>query len=208
MESLPLIQNINAFIIAVWGQDGYRWPNGRVCSSHPVRVEVLDDLVWEQTIELLENPQSVFDEYTKRINEQDNSRQSLEKLIIKKNQEIRQADNEKERLLDLYQNGTLTLSEIESRLSKLRRKVKQLTHEKQSLEYEQVKEGQQLQLINQIEEFQKRVSANLKTLSFEQKKETVRLLVKRVVVDIKASEITVQHIVPSPKRLPLRPGSS
>ena len=129
-------------------------------------------------------------------------------MIIKKNQEIRQADNEKECLLDLYQNGTLMLSEIESRLSKLRRKVKQLTHEKQSFEYEQAKEGQQLQLINQIEEFQKRVGANLKMLSFEQKKETVRPLVKRVVVDIKASEITIQHIVPSLKKLPLRPGSN
>ena len=172
-----------------------------------VRVEVLDDLVWEQVIKLLEEPQTVFDEYTKRINEQDGHSQSLEKLIIKKDQEIRQADNEKERLLDLYQNGVLDLAEIESRLGKLRGKVKRLVQEKQSLEHERVKEGQQLQLISQIQEFQKRVSANLKTLSFEQKKEIVRLLVEEVIVDIKTGEITIRHVAPSPGKLPLRPGS-
>ncbi len=191
------------------GQDGYRWPaKGRVCSSHPVRVEVLDDLVWEQTVKLLENPQTVIDEYTSRIHEQKGEQQSLEKLIVKKAQEIRQITHEKERLLDLYQNGTLNLSEIESRLKKIRGKIKQLENEKQSLEYEQRQEGQQLQLVDQLQEFQKKVSANLKVLSFEQKKEIVRLLVKEVEVNIKASEIVVRHVVPTSKSLPLCPGSS
>jgi site-specific DNA recombinase len=31
------------------GQDGCRWPQGRVCSGHPIRVEALDELVWDQT---------------------------------------------------------------------------------------------------------------------------------------------------------------
>jgi site-specific DNA recombinase len=44
------------------GQDGYRWPNGRVCPGHPVRVEVLDDLVWEHTRELIEEPAMVLSE--------------------------------------------------------------------------------------------------------------------------------------------------
>ncbi len=103
----------------------HRWPaKGRVCSSHPVRVEVLDDLVWEQTVKLLENPQAVIDEYTSRIHERKGQQQSLEKLIAKKAQEIRQITHEKERLLDLYQNGTLNLSEIESRLKKIKRQNK------------------------------------------------------------------------------------
>jgi len=41
------------------GQDGYRWSGGRVCSGHPIRVEVLDDLVWEQTCRLIEQPELV-----------------------------------------------------------------------------------------------------------------------------------------------------
>ena len=152
------------------GQDGYRWSKGRVCSSHPVRVEVLDDLVWEQTVKLIEDPQTVLNEYTNRVNAQKNTQQSLEKLILKKSQEIRQVEHEKERLLDLYQKGSLNLSEIETRLQKLRGKIKQLESEKQSLEHEQRQGGQQLELIYQLQEFQKKVSTNLKMLNFEQKK--------------------------------------
>ena len=183
------------------GQDGYRWPKGKVCSSKPVRVEALDDLVWGQIMKLLQEPQTVLNEYMNRVSEQENHKQALEKLIIKKNQEIRQTENEKERLLDLYQNGTLELSEAEPRLIKSRKKVQQLKNEKQSLESEQIKEGQQLQLIDQLQEFQKKLNTNLKALSFDQKKEIVRLLVKEVVVNRKTSEIDIRHFVPSPKNL-------
>ena len=189
------------------GQDGHRWPNGRVCSSHPVRVEVLDDLVWEQTVKLIKDPQTVLKEYTNRLHEKQNTQQSLADLILKKRKELRQINYQKERLLDLYQKGSLNLSEIESRLQKLRGKIKQLESERLSLEHEQKQDNQQLQLIDQLQEFQKKVSSNLNLLNFEQKKEIVRLLVREVEVDIKAEEITVRHVVPKPKRLPLCTGS-
>ena len=75
-------------------------------------------------------------------------------------------------------------------------------------EHEQKQDNQQLQLIDQLQEFQKKVSSNLNLLNFEQKKEIVRLLVREVEVDIKAEEITVRHVVPKPKRLPLCTGST
>ena len=191
------------------GQDGYRWPSrGRVCSSHPLRVEILDDLVWEQTVKLIEEPQAVINEYTNRIHEQKDGQQSLTKLILKKSLEVRQIKHEKERLLDLYQNGTLGLSEIEPRLKKIREKRKQLEIEEKSLEHERKQKGEQLQLVDQLQEFQKKVSANLNTLGFEQKKEIVRLLVKEVEVNIKTSEVIVRHVVPIPEKLPLCPGST
>ncbi|MBK7963272.1 MAG: recombinase zinc beta ribbon domain-containing protein [Bdellovibrionales bacterium] len=49
------------------GQDGHRWSTGRVCSSHPVRVEVLDELVWQQVQTLIEQPEIVVKEYTRRM---------------------------------------------------------------------------------------------------------------------------------------------
>ena len=81
-------------------------------------------------------------------------------------------------------------------------------NEKQSLEHEQVRGGKQLKLINQIQKFQKQVSSNLKILSFEQKKEIVRLLVKEVIVSTKTGEIIVQYVVSHPKKLPLCPGTN
>ncbi len=190
------------------GQDGYRWPKGRVCSSHPVRVEVIDDLVWQQTVKLIETPQTVINEYTNRVNSQKNVRQSLKELILRKSKEIRQVEYEKERLLDLYQTGALSLPEIEDRIKKLRGKIKKLEAEKLQLEHEQRQKRQQLQLIDQLDEFKKKIGTNIKKLKFKQKKEIVRLLVKEVEVNIKTEEINVKHIVPDLKSLPLCTGSN
>lgn len=42
------------------GQDGYRWKDKRVCGAPPVRVEAIDDLVWEQTCKVIEHPDLVL----------------------------------------------------------------------------------------------------------------------------------------------------
>ena len=49
------------------GQDGHRWPWGRVCTGHPVRTEVLDDLVWKSVKNLLLTPETILDEYQRRL---------------------------------------------------------------------------------------------------------------------------------------------
>jgi site-specific DNA recombinase len=83
------------------GQDGYRWPNGRVCDAHPVRVEVLDELVWQNGQQLIQHPQLVLQEYRQRVGSKEKQRLSLQHLLSKKQQEIRQHDQPKQRLLDL-----------------------------------------------------------------------------------------------------------
>ena len=90
-------------------------------------------LFGRQTVKLIKDPQTVLKEYTNRLHEKQNTQQSLADLILKKRKELRQINYQKERLLDLYQKGSLNLSEIESRLQKLRGKIKQLESERLSL---------------------------------------------------------------------------
>ena len=111
------------------GQDGHRWKDGRVCAAHPVRVEALDDLVWEQTRRLLEHPELVLQEYTRRVHKKPRQSSEVTALLAKKKREIKQRELEKERLLDLYQTGQLGLKEIELRLKSIRAKLKKLHDE-------------------------------------------------------------------------------
>jgi site-specific DNA recombinase len=83
------------------GQDGHRWKDGRVCAAPPVRVEALDDLVWEQTCKLLEQPELVFQEYTRRAQKKQRQQSEVKELLAKKKRELKQRELEKERLLDL-----------------------------------------------------------------------------------------------------------
>ncbi|MBK7963767.1 MAG: recombinase zinc beta ribbon domain-containing protein [Bdellovibrionales bacterium] len=111
------------------GQDGHRWSTGRVCSSHPVRVEVLDELVWQQVQTLIEQPEIVVKEYTRRMDAKKKEDSNYETLLSKKKKEIRMQEQQKERLLDLYQVGTLNLAEVEERLKTLRLRITKLNNE-------------------------------------------------------------------------------
>jgi len=178
------------------GQDGYRWPTGRVCDGHPVRVEVVDELVWDNVQKLIENPQLVLQEYTQRSGKKKKQRLSLEHLITKKQQENRQQELQKQRLLDLYQTGSIGLEDIQSRLEKIRQRIEKIQQEWKLLHQEQEQQLQQLQLIEQFESFKDRLHENLGHLTFEQKKALVRLLVKEVIVDTHAEEIIICHTLP------------
>jgi hypothetical protein len=67
------------------------------------------------------------------------------------------------------------------------------------LEKEEKEELHRLQLIEQFNDFASRMISTLSSLSFEQKRQIVRLLVDQVIVDKKREEITVRHILPLQK---------
>ena len=178
------------------------WLNkSRFCLS--TRVEVLDDLIWDRVVKLIEQPETVVNEYLNRIDSQKNNHESLKVMIQKKDKEIHRVEKEKVRLLDIYQVGSLSLSELEPRLQRLHVRINNFEMERNSLKQEQAQGRQQLQLIDTLDEFKKKVGKGLTELTFKQKKEIVRLLVQEVIVNIKTGEAKVRHIVPELKSLSL-----
>ena len=97
------------------GQDGHRWAQGRVCAGHPIRVEVLDEIVWEQTQELIQHPEVILQEYSRRVQTKKQGALDLTALLMKKQKEIHYQELEKKCLLDLYQTGIIALEEITPR---------------------------------------------------------------------------------------------
>jgi site-specific DNA recombinase len=49
------------------GQDGWRHPDGKRCTSHPIRADELDPLVWAEVRRLLEHPELVQAEIDRRL---------------------------------------------------------------------------------------------------------------------------------------------
>jgi site-specific DNA recombinase len=189
------------------GQDGHRNPQGRVCAGHPIRVEVVDELVWEQTKQLIQHPELVFEEYSRRVHSKGKGELDLTAMMMKKKKEIHTQEIEKKRLIDLYQTGIISLEEITPRLDRIRERMKTIEQEYKLLEEEKHREQKQLQLIEQFSTFQAKFSSRLGELTFEEKKQVVRLLVEEVVVDSVNEKLTVKHVIPLDKRFPLRSGS-
>jgi site-specific DNA recombinase len=189
------------------GQDGCRWPQGRVCSGHPIRVEALDELVWDQTRQLIQYPEVVFQEYSRRVQSKKQGELDITSLLMKKQKEIHHQEIEKKRLIDLYQTGIIALEEIKPRLERIRERIKAVQQEYALLEEEKHREQKQLQLIEQFATFQNKFSSRLDALSFEEKKQVVRLLVEEVLVDSVNENLIVKHVIPLDKSFPLRSGS-
>jgi len=189
------------------GQDGHRWQHGRVCGAHPVRVEAIDDLVWEQTCKLIEQPDLVLQKYTRRTQKKQRQQSDATVILAKKRQEGKQRELEKERLLDLYQTGQVALSELEPRLKHLRAQLQQLHEECALVEREAKEAPPRLQLIERLAAFTHRMRTNLSTLGFAERKQVIRLLVEEVMVNTTTEEITVRHILPVEQMFPLCKGS-
>jgi hypothetical protein len=181
------------------GQDGFRWPKGRICEGHPVRVEALDDLVWEATKRLIEQPKVVFDEYTHRLNRRSQTKTTIESMIAKKKKEARRLEQEKERLLDLYQGGSITKNEIEFRIERLRARIKKSEDEQALILRNMDQNSSQLRLIDQFDTFKNKIASRLNELSFEERKQVVRLLVTEVIADTKKDELVIKHTIPAEK---------
>ena len=179
-----------------------------MCGAHPVRVEAIDDLVWEQTCKLIAQPELVLQEYTRRSQKKHRQQSEAAVVLAKKRRERKQQEMEKERLLDLYQSGQVELVEIEPRLKTIRAKIKRLHDECALVEREAKEAHHRLQLIEQFTTFTHRMTTNLSTLSFAERKQIIRLLVEEVVVDTTTEEITVRHILPVEQMFPLCKGSS
>ena len=164
--------------------------------------------MWEQTQQLMQNPEVVFEEYSRRVHAKREGELDMTSMLIKKKTEIHNQELEKNRLIDLYQTGIISLEEITPRLDRIRDRIKNIEQEYTLLEEEKHREQKQLQLIEQFSTFQDKFSSRLGELGFEEKKQVVRLLVEEVLVDSVNEKLIVKHVIPLDKSFPLRSGSS
>ena len=108
------------------GQDGHRWAAGRVCKGHPVRVEAIDELVWNSVKCLLLEPDIIVAEYDRRAQ---TSPDTVVALLGQKEAEMKRFSNERLRLIDLFQSGLVEKKEIEAKLKAIATKLEQTAGE-------------------------------------------------------------------------------
>jgi hypothetical protein len=103
------------------GSDGWRYLNGAVCNSPPIREELLDQVVWNEIVKLLENPRLIEEELDRRL-------EIAQKAFpTQRRQESLQRDltrvhKSMERLMTAYQEDLLSLDELRSRMPDLRQR--------------------------------------------------------------------------------------
>lgn len=175
------------------GSDDYRYPNGRVCHNRPIRQDYLDELVWKQVIQLLEDPELIRAEIQRRIKEiQDCKPTTRRKEILSK--ELTRVQKGIEKLLDAFQEGLLQLEELRKRVPELRKREEALRSELHSLEAAAADQKAFLRLADNIEDFLERMRKTANTLSVTERQKILRLVVREILVD--RETIKIKHSLP------------
>jgi site-specific DNA recombinase len=172
-----------------------RWRMGanRVCPNRPIRQDYLDELVWSQVVELLENPEVIRVEIDRRVQQaqQSNPMQVRKESLVKEQIRIRSG---MDRLLDAYQEGLLPLADLRQRIPDLKKREAALSSELESLEMNFIDQQQRLQLTENLEELMKRLHQSVNSLSLADRQKVLRLIVKEIVVSPEG--ITIKHSIP------------
>ncbi|WP_454826746.1 zinc ribbon domain-containing protein [Paraburkholderia xenovorans] len=181
------------------GTDAYRFGGQRICDNLQVRTDRLDDLVWQQVVELLRHPERWKGEYERRLDSMERNEKSdfdtgnLEKQRL-------QLEKGKSRLIDSYADGIIDKTDFEPKMQQLRNRLEQI--DQQILESRQkgAVQSELFLVINRLEEFAGAVAGKLDTIDLEMKRRIVLGLVKRVEIH-KDEIVVVFRVDPQPGAL-------
>lgn len=160
------------------GTDAYRFGGERICKNLQVRTDLLEIAVWQQVQTLLENPQRLEQEYTRRVQDPKQG----QKLISLDNQ-LTKLQRGMGRLIDSYAEGFIEKSEFEPRIQQMRARITASETQIAQATAEMTRQQELRLIINRLEDFATQVKAGLEQLDWQQQREIIRTLVKRVEID-------------------------
>ena len=181
------------------GSDRWRYLGGAVCNSRPVRQDLLDELVWREVINLLEDPTLIQGELDRRLSvarDANPTKQREEVLRL----ELARAQKSMDRLMTAYQEDLLSLDDLRRRMPELRKRGQATQAELSSLLTGLADRAGYLRLAETLASFLERLREAAKTLDVLERHRIVRLLVKEVLVADDA--IVIRHSIPVTNGVP------
>jgi len=176
------------------GSDGYRHLMDPPCQCRPIRVEDLDDLVWQQVLDLLEKPELIHAELERRRQESLRS-DPLEQRRGELTQSLKRTEQQIDKLLDAYQEGLVQLGQLRQRMPELRRKQATAEKELENALWKALIAEKTHQIEQSLEAFVGRLLESAQNLSIAERQKVVRLLIKDIVVGVD-NRITIRHCLP------------
>ena len=175
------------------GSDSWRYLNGPLCDSRPVRQDLLDDIVWTELVRLLEDPALVSVEIDRRLEAARVSDPNQQREADLRHRLIRVRKGI-DRLVTAYQEELITIDELRTRTPELRRQEQALHRELQSAVDRAKDRETYLRLAETLTDFLARLRSSAETLDIAERQRIVRLLVKEILVT--EDKITIRHSIP------------
>lgn len=166
------------------GKQKYSGPNETKCTAKNLNAAWIENVVWEECVNFIKNPGEIINELQKGAEDRKQRIQELEKEIALLTTSIQEKELEKQSILDLYRKQIINSDDVETQLNKIGLEKEQLNERKSELKNKLLVEES---LINKtysveplLQELREKINGEL---PFEVKREIVKSLVKRIIVN-------------------------
>ena len=160
------------------GTDAYRFGGQRVCQNPQVRAERIEQAVWDDACELLRNPRLLRQEYERRLAAPESSETERS---LRKQQTA--AQSTLQRLIDIHTDGLIDRKEFEPRLTRARQRLAEVESKLESLASQSREQTALREALACVDSFSKTVSANLSQADWSTRREILRTVIDKVVIE-------------------------
>jgi site-specific DNA recombinase len=164
------------------GSDADRFGGQRVCTNPQLRTDRLDEAVWQEVERLLRDPGRIAAEYERRLAQARRGDAGGADLAAAEMQ-LAKLRRGMDRLIDGYAEGLIERREFEPRIAGFRQRIQGWEAQASAMRDEAAQRRTLSLIIGRLEDFADRVRDRLATADWHQRRELIRLLVKRIEID-------------------------
>ena len=175
------------------GSDAWRYDGVARCQQRPIRLDLLEQVVWTEIVRLLEDPSLIRAELERR-HEAARKADPSQRHQATLERDLAQVRKQTDRLLTAYQDELLTLDELRQRVPELRKRERSLQTALEALRASRDEQGGYLRLAETLTGFLDRLRAHARDLDVAARQRVTRLLIKEIVVG--DHSITIRHSIP------------
>ena len=164
------------------------------CKARLVRSDWLDEAVWSAVSGWLQKPDILRAELNTILSVPDQAGEQLSGEWNRLETAISRFERQETRIVDAYQTGIIEMKELKERKDSLSSGISEAKKRLEELSDVRRIHLNAERVLASMEEFAAGLRSGLETLSFEEKRKVMELLVERIVV--KGKEVTIEHVVP------------
>ncbi|MEZ6127020.1 MAG: hypothetical protein R3C49_28210 [Planctomycetaceae bacterium] len=149
-----------------------------MCENKQARTDKLDEAVWQDACELLRHPNLLRKEYARRLSSPADS-----SSVTSLRKQLAAAERSVNRLIDAYADGVLERCEFDPRLQRARTRAAKLKEQLAEQETESREQATLREALACLDEFTASISHNLDSADWTTRREILRTLIDRVLVE-------------------------
>jgi hypothetical protein len=164
------------------------------CSCKWVNGKSLEAAVWDTVTDLLCHPDLLVQELEKLAQPDSATRETMEEELAHLRKSLDALPQEERRLVEGYRKGLIPDFMMREEMGRVAQERRQAEERCNELERQLVHLDKALSYKGQVQALAHRLSAGLDTMSFDERRELLRLLVDEVVYD--EGQVTIKTIIP------------